>query len=148
MDDIRTIFENLNNNDPDTVRKLFRAALNERMYRRLGMEHIDTTFRLWEEGDEVVDAAAAAVGTPDDTVLDPAYEKEYFLKTFEVKNNTITLRYVREGTREESSKVCCICSRTTRRRTSCKRRIFVREECHKCTPGDVNQLQKKATSHV
>jgi len=97
MDDIRTIFENLDNNDPDTVRKLFRAALNERMYRRLGMEHIDTTFRLWEEGEEVVDAAAAAVGTPDDTVLDPAYEKEYFLKTFEVKNNTITIKSVGMG---------------------------------------------------
>jgi len=92
MDDIRTIFENLDNNDPDTLRKLFRAALNERMYRRLGMEHIDTTFRLWEE-----DAAASAVGTPDDTVLDPAYEKEYFLKTFEVKNNTITIKSVGMG---------------------------------------------------
>lgn len=93
MDDIRTIFDNLDsNNDPDMVKELFRAALNERMYRRLGMEHIDTTFRLWEE-----DAAAAAVGTPDDTVLDPAYEKEYFLKTFEVKNNTITIKSVGMG---------------------------------------------------
>ena len=98
MDDIRTIFENLdNNNDPDEVRKLFRAALNERMYRRLGMSHIDATFRLWEEGEEVVDAAAAAVGTPDDTVLDPAFEKEYFLKTFEVKNNTITIKSIGMG---------------------------------------------------
>lgn len=98
MDDIRTIFDNLdNNNDPDTVRSLFRAALNERMYRRLGMSHIDATFRLWEEGEEVVDAAAAAVGTPDDTVLDPAYGKEYFLKTFEIKNNTITIKSLGMG---------------------------------------------------
>ena len=98
MDDIRTIFENLDdNNDPETVRSLFRAALNERMYRRLGMSHIDATFRLWEAEEEVVDAAAAAVGTADDTVLDPAFEKEYFLKAFEIKNNAITIKSVGMG---------------------------------------------------
>lgn len=95
MDDIRTIFENLdnNNNDPDTVRALFRASLNERMYRKLGMEHIDVSFRLWEEGDP----AAAMTGTPDDTVLDPAFDKEFFLKQFEVKNHTVTIKSLGVG---------------------------------------------------
>ena len=95
MDDIRTIFENLDGNtDPETVKALFRAALNERMYKRLGMEHIDTTFRIWEEGE--IDAAAA-VGSPDDTVLDPTYDKEFFLKTFDVGEHSVVVKTLGVG---------------------------------------------------
>lgn len=95
MNDIRTIFENLDgNNDPETVLELFRSALSERMYRKLGMEHIDTSFRIWEEGELDADKT---VGTPDDTVLDPAFDKEFFLKTFDVGENIITIKTLGVG---------------------------------------------------
>ena len=81
MSTSRDIINTLSGKEFEVARRLTRESLSGTAFQKLGRIGINTAFDMVKEQDEP--SSEDVQGTLDDPTLDPSFEKEFFLDSFE-----------------------------------------------------------------